>query len=372
MGRPLKITKQTASASPSGYVDLGYPNDGETDNEFTTNNIGVVGGISPIAVYPYVAVENIEQGVITASTADTTVSGLNTQFGGGTFTTGSLVYANGIDTALGTVASIHAAPSDTVTAVTASNERLTITASSGFVVGGAVVLASNISNLVGGTIYYVYDKPTSTTIRLSATPDLAAVFNISADASGSVAITGEETLTLTANATASVTQSAWSTSTVDRGFILRQKGKRKFLVARDNNINDEFFANGQTYYITDLQNTNWQALGAGPDAGVGKIFTCTGANPALTTNGVAWQVGVCTLVDKDSGDLLRNEMQLRLNKASGTDPKAQTISDHFALDFTDNGTDENAGTKYLVSFDAQTDTPDPATGLITVDIDYAC
>ena len=215
MGRPLKISKTNASASPDGWVDIGYPNDGTTDNGFTETYVGVVGGVdgyNGLAVWPYVAVENIEQGTITASTATTTVSGFSTQLGGGTFGSGSLVYASGNDTALGTVSSINPAASDTVTAVTASNDRLTVTDSSQFVVGGAVVLDGSIGDVVAGTVYYVYDAPTATTIRLSATPSLTAVFNISADDTGSEGITGQETITLGSNSTASVTESAWSTT----------------------------------------------------------------------------------------------------------------------------------------------------------------
>ena len=369
MGRPLKIRKEYGGIP----VDRGYPNDGTTNNGFTTSAVGVVGGVDfAITAYPYVAVEQIEQGVITASTATTTVNGLNTQFGGSTFDVGSQVYAYGVEDMLGTVASINAAPTDTATATTASNDRITITDSSGFIVGGAVVFASSVGNIVGGTVYYVYDKPTATTIRVSSTPDLATIFQLADTTLQSVAIVGYETLTLNANSDSSVTSSAWSTATPDEGFIVRQKGKRKYLVVREQALNDEFFANGQTYYINSLGNTNWQALGAGPDAAVGKIFVCTGENGALTTNGNAFAVGVCTLTNDSSSNLIRNQMSMTLDKASGGDPYCQSLTNHFATDFTNNGTDENSGTKYLVSFNAKTNTPDPATGLITVDIDYAC
>ena len=371
MGRPLKIAKTNAAVSPDGITDQGYPNDGTTDNGFTTSAPGVVGGYEAVAAYPYVCVEQIEQGVITASTAHDTVSGLNTQFGGSTFGAGSQVYASGNDTALGTVSSINAAPSDTVTATTASNDRLTITSSTGFVVGGAVTVASNIGNLVAGTVYYVYDAPTSTTIRVSSTPDLAAVFQL-ADDTGTVAITGYETLTLNAVSTASVTSSAWSSATVDRGFIIRQKGKRKYLVVRQQNLQDEFLAAGQAYYIQSVGNTDWSLFGAGSDAAVGKIFTCTQANPSVSTNGVAWAMSICTLVNDSSSNLLKNQMTITLDKAAGGDPYCQSLTDHFAIDFTNNGSGQNTGTKYIASFDAKTATPDPATNLQTIDIDYAC
>lgn len=371
MGRPLKISKTNADASPSGIVDLGYPNDGTTDNGFTETAPGVVGGVESVAAYPYVAVEQQQYGTIVASTETSCVSGFGTAFSD-TLSVGSLLYTAGVDAALGTVNTLNADASDTATATTASNDRITITDSTQFVVGGAVTVAANIGNLIAGTVYYVYDLPTSTTLRVSSTSDLASIFQLADTTLQTVAITQTQTITLDAVSTVSVDNGSWSSSTVDRGYILRQKGKRKYLVARSQNIQDEFMANGQSYYITNVSDTDWAALGAGADAAVGKIFTCTGEDPALSTDGYGYAISVCTLVNKDSTALLRNEMQIVLDKASGTDPKAQSITDHFAIDFTDNGVDENSGTKYLVAFDAKTDTPDPATDLITVDIDFAC
>ncbi len=369
MGRPLKIAKTNAAVSPDGITDEGYPNDGTTDNGFTTSAPGVVGGIEAVTVYGYAAVEQQQQGTIVASTATTTVSGFSTQFSD-VLSVGSLLYANDVE--LGAVSVINASASNTVTATTASNDRLTVTDSSQFVVGGAVTVAGNMGNLIAGTVYYVYDLPTATTLRVSETPDLAAVFQLADDAVGPVGITQGDTVTLGAVSNGNASNVSYTSATSDRCWILRQKGKRKHLVVRNQNIEDEFMANGQAYYIVSVSNTNWEALGAGPDAGVGKLFTCTGANASLTTNGYGYAAGVCTLVNKASNALVRNEMTVTLDKASGGDPYCQSLTDHFAIDFTNNGTDENSGVKYIASFDDKTDTPDPATGLITIDIDYAC
>ena len=369
MGRPLKIAKANAAVSPDGITDQGFPNDGTTDNGFTTSAPGVVGGYEYVAVYGYAAVEQQQQGTIVASTATSCVSGFNTQFSD-VLSVGSLLYANDIE--LGAVSVINGLGSDTVTATTASNDRLTVTDSSQFVVGAAVTVDGNMGNLIAGTVYYVYDLPTATTLRVSETPDLAAVFQLADDAVGPVGISMGQTVTLGATSNGNANNVSYSSATQDRCYILRQKGKRKHLVAREQNIQDEFMANGQAYYIIGTGNTDWAALGAGSDAGVGKIFTCTGADPTLGTTGYGYAVGICTLVDKASNQLVRNEMTVTLDKAAGGDPYCQSLTNHFALDFTDNGTDENSGTKYIASFDAKTATPDPATQLETIDIDYAC
>jgi len=210
----------------------------------------------------------------------------------------------------------------------------------------------------------------STSFTVSATPG-GAKLDLTVETNDITASQGQ-TVTLDAGATATVSNSAWTSATPENGYIVRQKGKRKFLVARDYNVQDEFIAQGGAYMITAVSDTDWQALGAGPDATNGKIFTASTSIPSLTTNGVVYALGVCTLVNKAKASLLRNEMSINLNKASGADVKASSITDHFVVDFTDNGTDENIGTKYIATFDGDSDTPDPATGLISVAVENYC
>lgn len=375
MGRPLKIIKTNSAADPDGKVDAGYPNDGTTNNGFSRSYPGILGGSIPTfndsdQVEASVAIEKKQYGTIVTSTAHTCVSGFGTSFSN-VLSVGSSIYADGITAAIGTVNTLNADASDTATATTASNDRITVTASAQFVVGGAVTVAANIGNLVAGTVYYVYDLPTSTTLRVSSTPDLATVFQLADTTSQTVAITQTQTLTLNAVSTASVTLSVWTSSTPasNNGYIVRQKGKRKFLVIAKTLIQDEFIAQGGSYMIVSVSNTDWAALGAGSDAAAGKIFTAIKDGTGLTTNGTVYAVGVCVLSNVADGSLTRNQMNLNLNKASGPDVFASSVSDHFAIDFTDNGTDENAGTKYIATLAGASDTPDPATGLIYVAVD---
>ena len=77
------------------------------------------------------------------------------------------------------------------------------------------------------------------------------------------------------------------------GYIIRQKGAHKYLVGSLTSVADEDLVVGQSYVITSLGTTNWQACGAPIGAAVGSIFTCTADAGAGT--GTANQVGVCVL-----------------------------------------------------------------------------
>lgn len=78
------------------------------------------------------------------------------------------------------------------------------------------------------------------------------------------------------------------------GRIIRQKGAHKFLVAATGaTVNDEDMVVGQAYQIASLGTTDWQSVGAGTDAAVGDIFTCTADVGAGT--GTVYIVGQCVL-----------------------------------------------------------------------------
>ena len=80
------------------------------------------------------------------------------------------------------------------------------------------------------------------------------------------------------------------------GYIIRQKGSRKYLVGSVTAVNDGSFVVGQAYQISTLgTTTNWQAAGAEADIGLGGIFTATSVGGS--GNGVANSVGVCVLTN---------------------------------------------------------------------------
>lgn len=174
--------------------------------------------------------------------------------------------------------------------------------------------------------------------------------------------TANDELELDANASEDLTDSAWYYTAVNDASIVRQKGAKKFLVAgTDSNIQDESIAVGQAYMISSVSDTDWEALGAGPDAGLYKIFTATASGAGLTTNGVVWPVSTCVLVDDGSPTDI-NTMSVAIYD-DGNTYYASRIKNKFVLDFTDNGTDENPGTAYSATFfnDGGNTIPDPAT-----------
>lgn len=373
MGRPLKTTKYNASAGV--WVDEGYPNDGTTDNGFSRSYPGVYGGTNSndYSINAHAAVEKKQYGTINSFSNTTVIWGSGTADFTNILSAGSIIYADGLDAAIGTVNSLS--PSVTVTCDSAAASTDLITTKGGvaatdLVVNGPIVFAVDFAGLTAGTVYYVKATPSGTTFSVSATPEGTAIQLT--DDSDDVSATQATTATLDADATATVSSSVWTSATPDDAFIVRQKGKKKFLVAQIDSIQDEFITAGGSYYITSVSNTDWAALGAGPDAAVGKIFTATVDGAGLGTNGVVYAVGVCTLTEAAQASLTRNQMSVIVDKASGTDTYASSVTNNFVRDFTDNGTDENMGAKYIASYDGKTDTPDAATGLTTVDLEYWC
>jgi hypothetical protein len=77
------------------------------------------------------------------------------------------------------------------------------------------------------------------------------------------------------------------------GYIIRQKGSRKFLVA--DATARTALVSGQAYRITVVGDTNWSAYGA-PDAQIGTIFTATAAL-GNTGTGRVNAVGICVLAN---------------------------------------------------------------------------
>jgi hypothetical protein len=75
----------------------------------------------------------------------------------------------------------------TVTAITASNDRVTVTSSADFDINDSVVFTGTIfsTEITLGQTYYIYDKPTATTVRLTNTPG-GTLLGFTTDASGSM------------------------------------------------------------------------------------------------------------------------------------------------------------------------------------------
>lgn len=168
-------------------------------------------------------------------------------------------------------------------------------------------------------------------------------------------------LVLLDNAAISVTDSAFYYGSLDtEGILLKQKGKRKFLMARQDNVQDEYIVAGNTYFISYVGDTDWQALGAPSTAGYGCIFTATANGTGLTTGGAVFYVGVCSLVDTtDSAELEPGEMYVSFyDPVEDATIASSYITNHWIRPWGD--------TKHTVAIDASDATPDPATGYYQV------
>lgn len=119
---------------------------------------------------------------------------------------------------------------------------------------------------------------------------------------------------------------------VAQGYIIRQKGSRKYLVGSVTGVNDGSFVVGQAYQVAALGTTNWQSIGAEADLAVGGIFTATGANGG--GNGSAYSVGVCVL-DNDTTPAA-GLMCITFTEATGdsTATPISKLTNKFLLDFT--------------------------------------
>jgi len=123
--------------------------------------------------------------------------------------------------------------------------------------------ASDYLGVVGGS--------PATSTASATNPEISALVNI-------LLVDGTDSQTATSSYT---------------GRIIRQKGSHKFLVAATGAaIADDAMVAGQSYQISTLGTTNWQACGAPAGAAVGDVFTATAVGAGT---GEVYIVGQCVL-----------------------------------------------------------------------------
>lgn len=232
---------------------------------------------------------------------------------------------------------------------------------------GAIAVTATFSMNGAGTIT---TDSTSTTVTGTGTD-----FSYAGILSGSLlyadgvligtvdSVTNSTELELTANASTDVTGGAFTfTRGPTNAYILRQKGKRKFMIVDNNRLQDEGIAAGNTYFIYDSSNTDWQALGAGVDAAYGKVFTATANGVGLATNGTVCPVMVATLVqDTPAG----NEFSMEVYD-DGSTYLATSITNHWV------SADDDTSTKYVATIFNDNGNVDPATGYTIVGVENWC
>jgi hypothetical protein len=222
---PVTLTStvgQSVSFSVN-LVDTGFNNpDG------ITNTYGVVGGNTAIVgpqVACSVAISQSATGIITSDSTS------NDIYGGGTDFTTTVVVGSAIQAAdgtdLGYVASIGGQTVTSVTATTVTTDIITAVSTAGLVLDQPIVFDAAIGGLVTGTVYYVQAINNATDFTVATQP-AGTAFKLTTAAAAVNAT--QDVLTLGSVALATGISNGWSFATGEAGFIVRQKGRSKFLV----------------------------------------------------------------------------------------------------------------------------------------------
>jgi hypothetical protein len=293
------VTSTPATLTDAGPVTVAmtvFPVDTYFDNPVgVSNTYGVVGGNT--AIYGQQIAANVAIGVAGAGTIYSTassdvVSGVGTDFAS-TLAVGSWIGSDA-STQSGYVATINGIITVTTASSDSVTDRITVDDSTGLAVGGAIVFAAAIGGLAAGTVYFVQALPTGTTLTVSLTQG-GALLPLSTD---TVVTTGtQDAVVLVANSAIAMSDSAWYYSTVETGYIIRQKGKTKYLVK------------GSTSGL------------------IAPCYTANLSNAALTPN----------------------TMNIVATKVDTSTVRVKTVNDYWASDFSDN--------KYVASFNGAATAP---------------
>lgn len=226
----LSDTSSTTVSASVGVVDSGFNNPSGVSNTY-----GVVGGNTAIygnQVLARVAIGVSGTGTIYTSDASDIVAGLGTDFANITgLAAGSAIQV--VNSTTGAVTDIGF-----INAVAAITEAITDTVETGsfvvtsgncenFLPNGPITFDANIGAIVAGNTYFIKSVANSTHFTVSTT--LGGVTLAQTDDTVAANAT-QDAFTLTANSVVSTNNSAWIFANDEAGFIVRQKGKQKYLV----------------------------------------------------------------------------------------------------------------------------------------------
>ena len=282
----LSATSSQTVALSVGVVD-GYfnnPTGGAGYPETNANTYSVVGGNTSIygkQVLANVAIGQNGTGTLYSATTSNVVGGLGTDLaniGANSViqyadSTGGLITLGYVDTATGT-ANVE------ISNATATGNFLTTVGNAQTLYANLpVTLTANVGGLTTGTTYFVKAIPNAAAFTVSLTAGGANV-GLSNQTTTSYAL--QDTTLLAANAVAAVSGASYVYATPEAGYIVRQKGKQKYLVK------------GTTSGL------------------VGAVYTANVANTAM----------------------LPNTMTVTATYADSSTIKVQSVSDHTAELFT--------------------------------------
>lgn len=235
----LSATSGTTVSASVGVVDAYFnnPNGGVGFPTTNSNTYSVVGGNTAIIgpqVLAQVAIGINGTGTIYGDTGNTNIYGQGTDLAN-TLSVGSAIQV-GIANINGTTDFVNVGFVSTLTgyvtvAVANTNATGNIIGTSGnaqtLFVGAPVTFDANTGGLVAGTVYFVKTIANAAAFTVSSQQYGAAV---QLTTGTDVANATIDVAVLSANATANFTNASYVYANDEAGFIVRQKGKQKYLV----------------------------------------------------------------------------------------------------------------------------------------------
>ena len=236
----LSDTSGGSVSASVGVVDA-YFNNPESGAGFpatNANTYGVVGGNTAIIgsqVLPRVAIGVNGTGVLYATTDTEFVTGIGTDLAN-TLSVGSVIQVasanvNGTTTDYTTLGFANTVPGLTTVAVANTQNTGNIIGTSGnaetLIANGTVRFTANLGGLIAGQVYFVKAIANASAFTVSTTLGGAEVDLSSATGTPDAQ---QDVVELTANAAVAASGSSFIYADNEAGFILRQKGKQKYLV----------------------------------------------------------------------------------------------------------------------------------------------
>jgi len=238
----LSTTTGTSVVATVGLVDSGFQNpDSAAQSGGTSTNPGVTYGVVGGNTGQYgkqvltrVAIGINGTGTVYTSDSDANIFGVDTDFAN-TLSAGSALqvavaningstdYIN-----LGFISSITGLANIEISNATASGDFLTTVGdATDLIEDGPVVLSANIGGLTAGAVYFVATVANSTAFSVSLTPGGA---NVQLSDQNATSYAVQDNAVLTTDGTITVSDAAYVYANDEAGYIVRQKGKQKYLV----------------------------------------------------------------------------------------------------------------------------------------------
>ena len=242
---PLTLTNDgTNSVLSVGVVDSGFLN---PDNSVTSAptgaaaSFGVVGGNTGIygkQILARAAIGVAGIGTLDVNTSTAILNVLDTAVDVFSFVNvGDWI---GLDdqTYVGTVIGNSGLVTETTVSSESATDSIEVSDSNTLLMTGAIVFGTAIGGLTAGATYYVKTRPTVTSITVSLTPGGAII-----PLTDTVVVTTATQNCLTLGAVSAVTArtGTWVHATNEAAFIVRQKGKTKYLVTNASGLTSACF-----------------------------------------------------------------------------------------------------------------------------------